>query len=81
MLDYRCIENRHNSLLGRCVSVEHTSTGGKKEMNGESRKDFAVALVSFAIGAAIAGVLGNSKAREKLVVGSKKLVENFRKSE
>lgn len=50
-------------------------------MNGESRKDFAVALVSFAIGAAIAGVLGNSKAREKLVEGSKKLVENFRKSE
>lgn len=50
-------------------------------MNGESRKNFAVALASFAIGAVIAGVLGNSKARGKLVEGSKKLAANFRNNE
>lgn len=42
-------------------------------MNGESRKNFAVALASFAVGAVIAGVLGNSKAREKIVEAGKKL--------
>ncbi|MGD0175648.1 MAG: hypothetical protein ABSC50_02355 [Candidatus Bathyarchaeia archaeon] len=42
-------------------------------MNGESRRSFAVALASFAIGAVVAGVLGNSKTREKLVEVSKKL--------
>ena len=50
-------------------------------MNGESRKDFAVALASFAVGAVIAAILGNSKAREKLVEGSKKLTANFRNTE
>ncbi|MGA8857984.1 MAG: hypothetical protein WB643_12580 [Candidatus Bathyarchaeia archaeon] len=42
-------------------------------MNGESKRNFAVALASFAVGAVIAGVLGNSKTREKLVEASKKL--------
>jgi hypothetical protein len=50
-------------------------------MNGQTKKQFALALVSFAVGAAIAGVLGNSKTREKLLDGSKKLVESFRSSE
>jgi fructose-specific phosphotransferase system IIC component len=49
-------------------------------MNGESRKQVLVAVVSLAVGAAVAGVLSNSKARGKLVEGSKKLVDNFRKS-
>jgi len=49
-------------------------------MNG-SRKQFTVALVSFAIGAVLAGVLGNSQARVRLLDGSKKLVENFQKTE
>lgn len=40
-------------------------------MNGESRKEFAVAVASFVIGAAIAGILGNPKAREKLTAVSK----------
>ena len=43
-------------------------------MNGESRKDFAVALASFAVGAVVAGVLGNTRTREKLLEASKKLV-------
>jgi len=42
-------------------------------MSGESRRSFAVALASFAIGAVVAGVLGNSKTREKLLEASKKL--------
>jgi len=44
-------------------------------MNGESKRSFAVALASFAVGAIVAGVLGNSKAREKLAEVSKKLAQ------
>jgi hypothetical protein len=43
-------------------------------LNGESRKNFAVALASFAFGAVLAGVLGNSDMRAKLVEGGKKLL-------
>ena len=50
-------------------------------MNGNSRKEFGLALVSFAIGAVLAGVLGNSNARAKLLEGSKKLADNFRSTE
>lgn len=42
-------------------------------MNGDSKRSFAVAVASFAVGAVIAGVLGNSKTREKLLEASKKL--------
>lgn len=44
-------------------------------MNGESRKEVAVAIASFAIGAVVAGVLGNSKARERITAVSKKLAQ------
>jgi hypothetical protein len=44
-------------------------------MNGESKKSFAVALASFAIGAILAGVLGNEKTREKLATASKKFAQ------
>jgi hypothetical protein len=54
--------------------MKHTSTGGQEEMNGKSRQ-VALALVSFAVGAALAGVLGNDQARGKLVEGSKKFVQ------
>ena len=50
-------------------------------MNGNSRKEFGLAIASFAVGAVLAGVLGNSKARLKLVEGSKKLTENLRNTE
>jgi hypothetical protein len=50
-------------------------------MNGNSKREFSLALASFAIGAVLAGVLGNSKAREKLVEGSKKLADSFRSNE
>ena len=43
-------------------------------MNGDTRKQFALALASFAVGAVIASVLGNSNAREKLAEWSKKLI-------
>jgi len=46
-------------------------------MNGPM-KQFTVALASFAVGAAIAGVLGNSNTRGKLLDGSKKLIANWR---
>ena len=49
-------------------------------MNGSMRQ-ITVALASFAVGAVLAGVLGNPKAREKLVAGSKQLVENIRSTE
>lgn len=48
-------------------------------MNGDSRKSFAVALASFAVGAAVAAVLGNPKAREKLTEHSRKAAERSRK--
>lgn len=40
-------------------------------MNGKS-KQFALAIASFAVGAVLAGVLGNDQARNKLVEGGKK---------
>jgi hypothetical protein len=43
-------------------------------MNGKS-KQFALALASFAVGAVVAGVLGNDQARAKLVEESKKLMQ------
>ena len=47
-------------------------------MNGETKKQLGLALVSFAAGAVLAGVFGNPKAREKLAEGSRKL---FRRNE
>jgi len=43
-------------------------------MNGKS-KQFALALASFAFGAVIVGVLGNSAARAKLIERSKMLMQ------
>jgi len=63
------------------VYVPHINRRVKRSMNGQFRKQFAVAIVSLAVGAAVAGVLSNSNARDKILEGSKKLVENFRKSE
>jgi len=63
------------------VYVPHINRRVKWNMNGQFRKQFAVAIVSLAVGAAVASVLSNSKTRDKLLEGSKKLVENFRKSE
>jgi hypothetical protein len=48
-------------------------------MNGESRRSFAVALVSFAAGAAVAAVLGNSKTRAKLAEHGKNAAERSKK--
>jgi hypothetical protein len=50
-------------------------------MNGNPKREFGLALASFAIGAVLAGVLGNPKAREKLLEGSKKLADNFQSTE
>ncbi len=46
-----------------------------EEMNGDSKKGFAVALVSFAVGAIVAGVLAEPKTREKLVAAGKKITQ------
>jgi hypothetical protein len=43
-------------------------------LNGESKRNFAVALASFAVGAVLAGILGNASTRAKLVEGSRKLL-------
>ena len=48
-------------------------------MNGDSRRNFAVALVSFAVGATVAAVLGNPKAREKLAEHGKRAAERSKK--
>ena len=48
-------------------------------MNGESKRSLAVALASFAAGAAIAAVLGNSKTRAKLAEHGKKAAEHSKK--
>ena len=44
-------------------------------MNGESKRAFAVAIASFAVGAVVAAVVGNTKARDKLTEISKKLIQ------
>jgi Flp pilus assembly protein CpaB len=62
------------------VHAPHINRMVNDSMNGESRKQVLVAVVSLAVGAAVAGVLSNSKARDKLTEGSKRLVDNFRKS-
>jgi hypothetical protein len=48
-------------------------------MNGNSRRGFAVALVSFAVGAAVATILGNPKVREKIAERGKKAAERSKK--
>jgi hypothetical protein len=48
-------------------------------MNGESKRSFALALVSFAIGAVVAGVLGNPKTRARIAEGSKNLVKGTKR--
>ena len=55
------------------MPIQSQSQEVSQAMNGESKRSFAVALASFAVGAVVAGVLGNSKTREKLVEASKKL--------
>ena len=44
-------------------------------MNGESKRSFALALASFAIGAFLAGVLGNPKTRARIAEGSRNLAK------
>ena len=48
-------------------------------LNGESRRNFALAVASFAVGAAVVAVLGNAKTREKLAVHGKKAAERSRR--
>jgi len=48
-------------------------------LNGDARRSFAVAVASFAAGAVIAVVLGNSKTREKIAEHGKKAAERSRK--
>jgi len=48
-------------------------------MNGESRRSFALALASFAIGAVIAGILGNPKTRARIAEESRNLVKKTKK--
>jgi hypothetical protein len=50
-----------------------------KKMDGNSRRSLAVALASFAAGAAVAAVLGNPKAREKLTEQGKRAAERSKK--
>ena len=47
-------------------------------MSGESKRSFAVALASFAIGAAVAGVLGNPATRQRIARAGKKLAKRAR---
>jgi hypothetical protein len=63
------------------VYVAHINRRLKGNMNGQFKRQVAVAVVSLAVGAIAASVLSNGKAREKLLEGSKKLVANWRKNE
>jgi hypothetical protein len=49
------------------------------KMNGESKRSFAVAVASFAIGAVVAGVLGNPKTRAKIAEGSRNLAKKTKR--
>ena len=44
-------------------------------MNGESKRSFALALASFAIGAVVAGILGNAATRQQITRAGKKLAK------
>ena len=48
-------------------------------MNGESKRSFALALASFAIGAVLAGVFGNPKTRAKIAEGSRNLAKRTKR--
>jgi len=48
-------------------------------MSGESKRSFAVAVASFAIGAVVASVLGNAETRAKLSEGGKNFVKKTKK--
>lgn len=48
-------------------------------MNGDSKRSVAVAFAAFALGAAVAAVLGNSKTREKLTEQGKRLLKRVDK--
>ena len=48
-------------------------------MNGESKRNFALALAAFAIGAVVTGVLGNPKTRARVAEGSRNLAKKTRK--
>ena len=48
-------------------------------MNGESRRSFAIALASFAVGATVAVILGSPKARDKLAEHGKRVAERSKK--
>jgi hypothetical protein len=48
-------------------------------MNGESKRSFVLAVASFAIGAAVAGVLAHPKARARIAEGSKNLVKRTKR--
>jgi hypothetical protein len=48
-------------------------------MNGESKRSFALALASFAIGVVLVGVLGNPKTRAKIADGSRNLLKRTKR--
>ena len=48
-------------------------------MNGESKRNFALALASFAIGALVVSVFGNPKTRAKISESGKNLVNRTKK--
>ena len=48
-------------------------------MNGESKKSFALALASFAIGAVVVGVFGNPTVRTRISESGKNLVKKTKK--
>ena len=48
-------------------------------MNGQSKRSFALALASFAIGAVLAGVLGNPKVRARITDGSRDLAKRTKR--
>lgn len=54
-------------------------TGGQDRVNGESKRSFALALASLAIGAVVVGVFGNPKTRARIAEGSRSLVKKTKR--
>ena len=48
-------------------------------MNGESKRSFALAIVSFTVGAVLATVLGNPKTRAKIAERSRNLAKRTKR--
>jgi hypothetical protein len=71
---------RYTNIPQRLPSLHKlTRKEVKKRMDGQSKRSLAVALASFAVGAVVAVVLGDSTTRAKLAEHGKKAADRSRR--